>query len=150
MLIEANKQSKSYQMFIKVSKLEPVKRKTSNKRIVKKKVTLSADDNSISDDPDTVLELDKSISKTEAEEVEAARKVHVTHARIVTESVLEPTKRRKLGKLTYDPPKKLKGVDSKNLLDKNSNSNSCREVAVLFAEGTTFGTSFELDGSLLW
>ncbi|GJR15990.1 hypothetical protein Tco_0798642 [Tanacetum coccineum] len=32
----------------------------------------------------------------------------------------------------------------------NSNSNSCCDVAVLFAGGTTFGTSFELDGSLLW
>ncbi|GJW50338.1 hypothetical protein Tco_0091689 [Tanacetum coccineum] len=30
------------------------------------------------------------------------------------------------------------------------NSNSCRDVAVLSARGTTFGTSFELDGSLLW
>ncbi|GKG45092.1 hypothetical protein Tco_0495170, partial [Tanacetum coccineum] len=32
---------------------EPVKRKTSSKRRVKKKVTISADDNIISDDPDT-------------------------------------------------------------------------------------------------
>nr|GEW76954.1 hypothetical protein [Tanacetum cinerariifolium] len=32
----------------------------------------------------------------------------------------------------------------------NSNSNSCRDVAVLSAGGTTFGTGFELDGSLLW
>ncbi|GJZ38098.1 hypothetical protein Tco_0584289 [Tanacetum coccineum] len=31
-----------------------------------------------------------------------------------------------------------------------SNSNSCHDVAVLSAGGTTFGTSFELDGSLLW
>ncbi|GKE21680.1 hypothetical protein Tco_1433192, partial [Tanacetum coccineum] len=54
----------------------------------------------------------KSISKTEAEEAEAARQVHATHARIVTESVLEPTRRRKSGKVTFDPPKKLKGVPS--------------------------------------
>ncbi|GKE76724.1 hypothetical protein Tco_1542844, partial [Tanacetum coccineum] len=32
----------------------------------------------------------------------------------------------------------------------NSNSNSCRDVAVLSAGGTTFETSFELEGSLLW
>ncbi|GKB52819.1 hypothetical protein Tco_0903572 [Tanacetum coccineum] len=89
---------------------ELVKRKTSSKRRVKKKVTLSADDNIISDDPDTALELGKSISKTEAEEAEAARQVHATHARIVTESVPEPTKRRKSGKVTSDPPKKLKGT----------------------------------------
>ncbi|GJU15353.1 hypothetical protein Tco_1143319 [Tanacetum coccineum] len=52
----------------------------------------------------------KSISKTEAEEAEAARQVHATYVRIVTESVPKPTKRRKSGKVTYDPPKKLKGV----------------------------------------
>ncbi|GKD60113.1 hypothetical protein Tco_1297622 [Tanacetum coccineum] len=42
---------------------EPVKRKTSSKIRVKKKVTLFADDNIISDDPDIALELGKSISK---------------------------------------------------------------------------------------
>ncbi|GKB49950.1 hypothetical protein Tco_0900703, partial [Tanacetum coccineum] len=56
--------------------------------------------------------LDKSISQTEAKEAEAARQVHATHARIVTESVLKPTRRRKSGKVTSDPPKKLKGVPS--------------------------------------
>nr|GFB03068.1 hypothetical protein [Tanacetum cinerariifolium] len=66
----------------------------------------------ISDDPDTALELDKSISQTKAEEVEATRQVHATHAKIVTESVLEPTKRRKSSKGTSNPPKKLKGVPS--------------------------------------
>ncbi|GJS15451.1 retrovirus-related pol polyprotein from transposon TNT 1-94 [Tanacetum coccineum] len=91
---------------------ESVKRKTSSKRRVKKKVILFVDDNIISDDPDTALELGKSISQTEAEEAEAARQVHATHARIVTESVPEPTKRRKSGKVTSDPPKKLKGLPS--------------------------------------
>ncbi|GKC48964.1 hypothetical protein Tco_1071709, partial [Tanacetum coccineum] len=52
---------------------EPVKRKTSSKRRVKKKVTLSIDDNIISDDSDTTLELGKSIRKTKAEEAEAAK-----------------------------------------------------------------------------
>ncbi|GKC56941.1 hypothetical protein Tco_1084539 [Tanacetum coccineum] len=128
MLIEAIKQSESYQMFIKYStsqiplkksrgkesKPEPelVKRKTSSKRRVKKKVTLFVVDNIISDDPDTGLELGKSISQTEAEEAEAARHVHATHARIMTESVPQPTKRIKSGKGTFDPPKKLKGVPS--------------------------------------
>ncbi|GJR27334.1 hypothetical protein Tco_1103566 [Tanacetum coccineum] len=50
-----------------------VKRKTSSKRIVKKKVTLFADDNIIFDDPDTALDLGKSISKTKVEEAEATR-----------------------------------------------------------------------------
>ncbi|GKF71106.1 hypothetical protein Tco_0207220, partial [Tanacetum coccineum] len=53
---------------------EPAKKKTASRRVVKKKVTLSADDNIISDDPDAALELAKSISKTKAEKAEAARK----------------------------------------------------------------------------
>ncbi|GKF55791.1 hypothetical protein Tco_0166131, partial [Tanacetum coccineum] len=55
-------------------------------------------------------EHEPSISKTKAEEAEASRQVHATHARIMTEYVPEPTKRRKLGKVTSDPPKKLKGT----------------------------------------
>ncbi|GJZ14966.1 hypothetical protein Tco_0550643 [Tanacetum coccineum] len=77
---------------------EPAKIKTSSKRRVKKKVTLSADDNIISDDPDVALELAKSISQTKAEEAEAARKVHATHARIVTESVPESAKKKSSGR----------------------------------------------------
>nr|GEV16060.1 hypothetical protein [Tanacetum cinerariifolium] len=122
MLTEAIKQSESYQTFIKYAtgqippkksrdkglqrkkttndsqetvdvseesepECEPVKRKTSSERRVKKKVTLSSDDNIISDDLDTALE-------------------------IVTESIPEHTKRRKSGKVTSDPLKKLKGVPS--------------------------------------
>ncbi|GJX12304.1 hypothetical protein Tco_0204062 [Tanacetum coccineum] len=89
---------------------EPARKKTSSKRRVKKKVTLSADDNIISNDPDTALELAKSISK--AEEADAARKVHATYASIVTKSVPEFARRRKSGKVTSDPPKKLKGAPS--------------------------------------
>nr|GEU58324.1 hypothetical protein [Tanacetum cinerariifolium] len=84
----------------KESKPEPelAKKKTSGKRRVKKKVTLSADDNIISDDPDAALELAKFISQTKAEEAEAARKVHATHARIMTESVLESAKKKSSGR----------------------------------------------------
>ncbi|GJV29939.1 hypothetical protein Tco_1386387 [Tanacetum coccineum] len=97
MMTDAIKHSESYQMFIKYStnqippekSREPAKKKTASRRVVKKKVTLSADDNIISDDPDAALELAKSISKTKAEKAEAARKVHATYARIVTESVSE-------------------------------------------------------------
>nr|GEZ14638.1 hypothetical protein [Tanacetum cinerariifolium] len=102
-------------MLTEVPEPEPVKRKTSSKRRVKKKVTLSADDNIISDDLDNDLELGKSISQTKVEEAEAAKQVHATNARIVTEYVLEPTKRRKSGKVTFNPPKKLKGVPSLTL-----------------------------------
>ncbi|GJZ92754.1 hypothetical protein Tco_0664819 [Tanacetum coccineum] len=106
MLTEAIKQSESYQMFIKYSisqippksrgkglqrkntaedsqetvdvskesepKPESVTRKTSSK------IALSADDNIIFDDPDTALELGKSISQTEAEEAEVARQSYKT------------------------------------------------------------------------
>nr|GEU41195.1 hypothetical protein [Tanacetum cinerariifolium] len=91
---------------------EPATKKTSSKRRVKKKVTLSADDNIISDDPDAALELAKSIRKTKAEETEAVRKVHATYARIVTEHVPDSARRKKSGKLTSDPPKKVKSVPS--------------------------------------
>ncbi|GKB07220.1 hypothetical protein Tco_0835504 [Tanacetum coccineum] len=53
---------------------KPAKKKTTSQRVVKKKVTPSADDNIISDDPDVALELANSIGQTEAEEAEAARK----------------------------------------------------------------------------
>ncbi|GKA11939.1 hypothetical protein Tco_0691485 [Tanacetum coccineum] len=77
---------------------EPVKKKTSSKGRVKKKVTLSADDNIISDDPDVALELAKSISQNEAEEAKAARKFHAAHARIVTESVPGSAKKKAGGR----------------------------------------------------
>ncbi|GJV85099.1 hypothetical protein Tco_1524997 [Tanacetum coccineum] len=114
MLTDAIKRSKSYQMFIKYStnqippkksigkesepEPERAKKKTSGKRRVKKKVTLSPDDNIISDDPNAALELAKSISQTEAEEAEAARKVHDTHARIVNKYVPESAKKKSSGR----------------------------------------------------
>ncbi|GJV65199.1 hypothetical protein Tco_1476027 [Tanacetum coccineum] len=104
MLTDAINRSESYQMFIKYStnqippKKSRAKKKTTSRRVVKKKVTLSADDNIISDDLDAALELAKPISQTEAEEAEAARKVHATHARIMTESVSESTKKKSGGR----------------------------------------------------
>nr|GEZ47815.1 hypothetical protein [Tanacetum cinerariifolium] len=80
------------------SEPEPTKKKTYSKRKDKKKVTLSADDNIISNDPDVALELAKSISQTKAEEAEAARKVHATHARIMIESVPESAKKKSGGR----------------------------------------------------
>ncbi|GJY13809.1 hypothetical protein Tco_0383118, partial [Tanacetum coccineum] len=110
MLTDAIKRSESYQMFIKKAvddsqetvdvseesepEPKPAKKKTTSRRVVKKKVSLSVDDNIISDDPDAALELAKSISKTKAEDEEAASKVHATHARIVTEFVPESAKKK--------------------------------------------------------
>ncbi|GKB71610.1 hypothetical protein Tco_0933022 [Tanacetum coccineum] len=95
---DAIKQSESYQMFIKYSteyepEPEPVKRKTASRRVAKKKVIIFADDNIIPD-PDVALELSKSISLAEVEEEEEAKQVYATHARIVTESVLESAKKK--------------------------------------------------------
>ncbi|GJX80600.1 retrovirus-related pol polyprotein from transposon TNT 1-94 [Tanacetum coccineum] len=75
------------------SDLEPARKRTASRRVVKMKVTISAVDNIILD-PDNALELGKSISLTKAAEEEAARQVHATHVRSVTESVPEPAKRR--------------------------------------------------------
>nr|GEY94444.1 hypothetical protein [Tanacetum cinerariifolium] len=88
------------------------KRKTTSRRVVKKKVIITANDKIIPDDPDIVLELGKSISKTKAKKEEAARQVHATHAKSVTKYVPEPIRRRKSGKVTFDPPKRLKGIRS--------------------------------------
>nr|GEU61523.1 hypothetical protein [Tanacetum cinerariifolium] len=60
---------------------EPARKRTTSRRVVKKKVTFSIADNIIPD-PDVALELCKSIRLTEAAEEEAARQVHVTHGRI--------------------------------------------------------------------
>nr|GEV02887.1 integrase, catalytic region, zinc finger, CCHC-type, peptidase aspartic, catalytic [Tanacetum cinerariifolium] len=86
-------------------KPEPVKKKTGSRK-VKKKVTILEADNIIFD-PDVALKLGKSISLNEAAEEEAARQVHATHARIVTESVLKPAKRR-----PSNSSQKLKGVQA--------------------------------------
>nr|GFA95259.1 hypothetical protein [Tanacetum cinerariifolium] len=59
---------------------------------------LFADDNIISNNPDAALELAKSINPTEAEEAEAARKVHATNARIMTEYVPKSTKKKSGGR----------------------------------------------------
>nr|GEU92449.1 reverse transcriptase domain-containing protein [Tanacetum cinerariifolium] len=65
------------------------------KRVVKNKVTITADDNIIPES-NIALELGKSINLTKAVEEEAARQVHATHARIMTEPVPEPAIRRPL------------------------------------------------------
>ncbi|GJW63497.1 hypothetical protein Tco_0115381 [Tanacetum coccineum] len=114
------------------SEPEPIKKKTANRIVVKKKVTLSDNDNIIPDDPDIALELGKSISLTEAEEAEATRKVHATHARIVTESAKKKSGgRSSRGVAIQDTPiapkpkpatlkPKLKGAQSLTLAEKEA------------------------------
>nr|GEY08333.1 hypothetical protein [Tanacetum cinerariifolium] len=76
------------------SECKLAKKNISSKRRVKKKVTLLADDNIIFDDPNAALELAKSISQTKAKKEKAAKKVHATHTRIMTESVPESAKKK--------------------------------------------------------
>ncbi|GKE69881.1 hypothetical protein Tco_1527953, partial [Tanacetum coccineum] len=94
------------------SEPEPlIRRKTSNRRVAKKKATISVDDN-IVPELDIALELGKSISLTEAEEEVAARQVHVSHARIVSESVPEPARRRRSEIAISKTTQKLKGIQT--------------------------------------
>ncbi|GJZ56665.1 hypothetical protein Tco_0612159 [Tanacetum coccineum] len=75
------------------SEPEPTRRKSGSKRMSKKKVSISANDNIIPE-PDVALELGKSMSLDEATEEEEARQVHATHEWIATESDPKPARRR--------------------------------------------------------
>ncbi|GJT47721.1 hypothetical protein Tco_0973878 [Tanacetum coccineum] len=98
------------------------KSRFTKRKVVKKKATISVDDKIIQ--PDIALELGKSISLAEAEEEAAAREVHDTHARIMTESVPEPARTIRQSsiafrdtssvskKRTSGTSQKLKGIQS--------------------------------------
>ncbi|GJV98913.1 hypothetical protein Tco_1554165 [Tanacetum coccineum] len=99
---------------------EPSRKQTSSRKVIKKKVSIFADDNIIPY-PDVALELGKSMSLTKVAKEEAARQVHATHERIVTKFDPEPARRRPLGisfrdtsgvskKIYLDPSQNLKGV----------------------------------------
>ncbi|GJZ14419.1 hypothetical protein Tco_0549649 [Tanacetum coccineum] len=114
MLTGGIKKSESYQMFIKYSTGQIPSKKSRGK------------DDNIIPEPDIASELGKSISLPEAAEEEAARQVHATHARIVTEPIPEPARRRPSGidfrdtssvskKMSSDPSQKLKGVQTLTL-----------------------------------
>nr|GEU52614.1 retrovirus-related Pol polyprotein from transposon TNT 1-94 [Tanacetum cinerariifolium] len=119
-----------------------------------------------------VSELGKSISLTKATEEEATRQVHVTHARILTEPVPEPARRRPSGidfrgtssvskKMSSDPSQKLKGVQTLTLKEqivadtkkalKESNKTSRRKqvkkrvLRVLDEENVTFKANVILE-----
>ncbi|GKA68807.1 hypothetical protein Tco_0768724 [Tanacetum coccineum] len=72
------------------------------KKIPDKNTSLTADDNIISDDLDVALELAKSINRTKAKVQEAARLVHETHERLVTEK--STGKRKPIGIIIKDTP----------------------------------------------
>ncbi|GJZ00881.1 hypothetical protein Tco_0518310 [Tanacetum coccineum] len=107
---------------------KPARKRTSSRRVIKKKVLISADDNIIPE-LDIALELGKYMSLTEAAEEEATRQVHATHERIVTEFDPDQARRRPSGiafsdtssmskKLYPDLSQKLKGVLTLTLEEK--------------------------------
>ncbi|GKC54124.1 hypothetical protein Tco_1076869 [Tanacetum coccineum] len=93
MLTNAIKQSEAYKAFIGYSTglIPPKKTRGQGSKgkqqevTTKKKTMITIDGNIISDDPDAAFELGKPISKTDAEIVDETRRVHETHARLVTE-----------------------------------------------------------------
>ncbi|GKE27034.1 retrovirus-related pol polyprotein from transposon TNT 1-94 [Tanacetum coccineum] len=110
------------------SNSEPAKKRTSSRRVIKKKVIITADDN-INPEPDVALALRKSISLTEAAKEEAAWQVYATHARIVIEYVPKPARKRLSciafrdtssvsKKMSFDLSQKLKGVQTLTLEEK--------------------------------
>ncbi|GJX57818.1 retrovirus-related pol polyprotein from transposon TNT 1-94, partial [Tanacetum coccineum] len=81
-------ESKAYKTYLDFAIGKVIPKEARNRTKARIKVTyLTADDNIISEDPDTALELAKSISRTEVEEQEAARLVHETHERLVTKQL---------------------------------------------------------------
>ncbi|GKF05671.1 hypothetical protein Tco_0036339, partial [Tanacetum coccineum] len=102
------------------SEPEPlIRSKTSSKRVVKKKATISVDDN-IVPEPDIALELGKSISLNKAEEEVVARQVYATQARIVSESVPEPARRRRSDITISETTQKLKGIQTLTLVEQEA------------------------------
>ncbi|GJX91810.1 hypothetical protein Tco_0345136 [Tanacetum coccineum] len=83
MVNDAIKDSTTYQTYCSYSTGVAIPKKarkgTKAANVPKKKDSLIFNDNIITDNPDVALELGKSISKSEAEEQEEARRVHETH-----------------------------------------------------------------------
>ncbi|GJV71117.1 hypothetical protein Tco_1491112 [Tanacetum coccineum] len=107
MLTKEIKHSEAYKAFIGYSTGLVPPKKTRGKgskgkkvAVTPKKKSLISVDNNIIPEPDVSLELGKSISKTEAEIADEARRVHETHERLVTE---KPKK-------SLDQSQKLKGI----------------------------------------
>ncbi|GJZ47966.1 hypothetical protein Tco_0601798 [Tanacetum coccineum] len=94
---QGKKTADTYEVDVDVSgesDSEPARKQTSSRRVIKKKATITADDN-IVPEPNVALELGKSISLSEAAEEEAARD---------TSSVSK--------KMSYDLSQKLTGVQT--------------------------------------
>ncbi|GJV07197.1 hypothetical protein Tco_1344853 [Tanacetum coccineum] len=124
-LIFVPKKEESYKLFILYSTSQIPPKKSRGKGLQGKKTadtteesvekaTISVDDNIIPE-PDIALELGKSISLAEAEEEAAAREVHDTHARIMTESVPEPARTIRQSSIAF---RDTSSVSKKRRLDR--------------------------------
>ncbi|GJW44629.1 hypothetical protein Tco_0073428 [Tanacetum coccineum] len=113
MLNDKIKQLESYQMFIKYFTGQIPPKKSRDKGSQRKKIVdVSQKTVDVSEESEPEHEPVKKIllveeCLTEAVEEEATMQVHATHARIVTESIPKPAKRR-----SSDPSQKFKGVQS--------------------------------------
>ncbi|GJT07444.1 Fe(2+) transport protein 1-like protein [Tanacetum coccineum] len=101
-----------------------VRKRTKSATTSKKKGSLMADDNIISEDPDAALELAKSISKTEAEEQEAARLVLETHKCLAIE------KSTRIRKQTCVIFKDISTVSKKKPLDQSQKLKGVQVMSV--------------------
>ncbi|GKB26276.1 hypothetical protein Tco_0865677, partial [Tanacetum coccineum] len=114
MVNDAIKNSVAYQTYCAFSTgaVIPMKSRKGTKAAIvpKKKGSLTADENIITDDLDVALELRKSISKSEAKEQEETRRVHETHERLVTGVVISDTPSVS-NKQNPESSMKLKGIE---------------------------------------
>ncbi|GJS63609.1 hypothetical protein Tco_0678173 [Tanacetum coccineum] len=145
-------QSKSYQMFIKYSTGQIPPKKSRGKGSQGKKtadtakVTISAADNIILV-LDVALELGKSIILTEPAKEEAARQVHATHARIVTESVPKPARRRPSG-IAFKDTSRVKKTSRRQAGTGGSSEGTGRIPGVLDESTVISATSSEGTGTI--
>nr|GEU92868.1 retrotransposon protein, putative, unclassified [Tanacetum cinerariifolium] len=155
MLNEDIKQSKAYQTFLYLSTslIPPKKTKGKGSKrkkqavTPKKKGSISAKDYIILD-PHAGLKLEKSISLTEAEEEEAARRVYANHERLVMESNEsdgEPTN-RPTGRRRPSASKKISRIQSQT---RGSSKGAGVELEVLDESICIFTTSSEGTGITL-
>ncbi|GJR75792.1 hypothetical protein Tco_0088157 [Tanacetum coccineum] len=107
MLSKEVTETKTYKTYLAFANGNAIPKQARKRTIAHiKESSLKADDNIIPDDLDVALKLAKSISRTEAEEQEAARLVHETHERLVTEQ--STGRRRQTAMLAADTKKPIK------------------------------------------
>ncbi|GJW10916.1 hypothetical protein Tco_1576743 [Tanacetum coccineum] len=114
MVNDAIKDSTTYQTYCSYSTGVAIPKKarkgTKAANVPKKKDSLIFNDNIITDNPDVALELGKSISKSEAEEQEEARRVHETHKCLAISVIIKDTPSVSK-KQNPESSMKLKGIE---------------------------------------